>query len=56
MTRRDFELIARAIYTASERGYTGHVTLALADALRASNPRFDSDRFVQACLTGDMGR
>jgi hypothetical protein len=49
MTRRDFELIARAIRSAGACGYTRHVSEALARELKASDPRFDPERFLAAC-------
>lgn len=59
MTRRDFELIAAAVKKAyesnQERGRQGEaegafdVAVSLADALVASNPRFNRERFLKAC-------
>lgn len=55
MTRRDFELIAGAVFQAGAAGPVGHVAEALAAALASTNPRFDRERFKQACLSGSMG-
>jgi hypothetical protein len=52
MTRRDFELIAGAVFQAGAAGPVGHVAEALASALASTNPRFDRERFKQACLSG----
>jgi hypothetical protein len=61
MTKKDFELIARTI-RARREGANGddpwmagfraaHTALArdFADALAASNPRFDRESFLRAC-------
>jgi hypothetical protein len=49
MTRRDFELIARAVRSAAVVGRVGFVARPLADALASTNPRFDRGRFLEAC-------
>jgi len=62
MTRKDYELIARALQAKrdelveSRSGYDricGHdgAVLALAEALASDNPRFNSARFLAACGT-----
>lgn len=49
MTRRDFELIAGAVLSATRCGHTEHVARELADRLASTNPRFDRQRFLEAC-------
>ena len=54
MTKKDFELIARVF---REHGWYDGFTdkrfvvsaIYLADALIATNPRFDREKFLQAC-------
>lgn len=51
MTRKDVEAIALAIATAPLNANTRAATaLHIAYALRDTNPRFDLNRFVKACL------
>lgn len=52
MTRRDYELIARAVRNSGAVGYTDHVARSLARDLGETNPRFDSERFIAACKEG----
>ena len=59
MTRKDYELIAKAIKTQVELSRTFdekgeelavlNIARDLADALTRENPRFDRDRFMVAC-------
>lgn len=60
MTRKDFELIAAAIkeaqtmFPASDAGSCARlgartVAIELAARLRATNPRFDREKFLAAC-------
>jgi len=53
MTRKDYELIAKAIRCASAApGYAARnsfAAFAIADALASDNPRFDRERFLKAC-------
>lgn len=56
MTRKDFELIAKAIQTTRNYEPTGSpeatlalVTDVLADMLATTNPAFDRARFRKAC-------
>jgi len=57
MTRKDYELIAKAISEAHEDNFGDSsanegiywVTGLLADKLAEDNPRFDRFKFVQAC-------
>lgn len=57
MTRKDFEIIAEALYTVKpgEDGLDGDkptwesTVRALARRFRLVNPRFDSARFFKAC-------
>jgi len=59
MTRKDYELIAKAIAEAFEweQGKTerehaiSRVAHILANSLRNDNPRFNEDRFLKACGT-----
>jgi len=59
MTRKDYVLIAGALRKARERyptpANTAHLCVAdcIADALVGDNPRFDRDRFVEACMLGE---
>ena len=49
LTRKHFELIAKAM--AQQAGQLGHKETCevLADALATSNPNFNRDRFLKAC-------
>ncbi len=50
MTRKDYELIAQTIRNSIlPTGAQAAIAGNLAVALRATNPRFDSERFVKAC-------
>lgn len=60
MSRKDYELIARAIYgsliqsgslESQDRFIDQHRMTArhVANALERENPRFDRDRFIEAC-------
>lgn len=54
MTRKDFELIAIAMksvkpYNAMYYDAWRNAVVALCEPLRASNPRFDSYKFLKAC-------
>jgi len=54
MSRRDFELIAAAIRDGREhfasKGAHARFAAEMADALAATNGRFDRARFVGACM------
>jgi hypothetical protein len=53
MTKRDFQLIADAIATmplAVDLADRKTVACHFAKVLRATNPRFDGARFVDACM------
>jgi len=65
MSKKDFQAIARALYDQRALWKAGPMSAvvvkeatwrearnALADVLAASNPRFDRQRFVEACETG----
>jgi len=60
MSKKDYQAIARAIYTATqeEAGSTEavlgieHVRNNISDYLASDNPRFDRERFIEACETG----
>jgi hypothetical protein len=58
MTKKDYELIAGAIAGMKDKydgddwtinGAMYSFARALSDALQDSNPRFDSERFLEAC-------
>jgi hypothetical protein len=53
MTRQDFELIARVIKAQrkphNDTDTLDRITREFAEALGDTNPRFDSQRFVEAC-------
>lgn len=53
MTRKDYILIAETV-NRMDLSFANiqHVALMLADSLRSTNPRFDRDRFVAACMKG----
>lgn len=62
MTKRDFELLARAIVSAlgdcmnsEERGGVSLVAQNIALELARINPRFDHARFMRACGFGKEG-
>jgi len=53
MTRKDFELIAEVLSAGNNLSNAKHVinvlALDFAHRLKATNPRFDVQRFVKAC-------
>jgi hypothetical protein len=54
MTRKDYQLIARAIKDTRDNYYAenmaiAHVVGVLASRLKEDNPRFDVYKFVEAC-------
>lgn len=55
MTKKDFQALARALHSCK---YAGDEVVArtyidaIADVCKASNPRFDRERFIEACETG----
>lgn len=58
MTKKDYELIAQALADVSGNyegedwtvsGVLGLVSWKLADALQATNPRFNRELFLKAC-------
>jgi hypothetical protein len=49
MTKRDFELIARAINKIQSLGAKRIAALALAAEIQNANPRFDTSKFLTAC-------
>jgi len=58
MTRKDYRLIARALRrlegrASSERDHDllRELVDELSDELKADNPSFDRDKFIDACLT-----
>ncbi len=63
MTKKDYQAIARVIYSVRKRAAVrqdsgaldaliADVADGLADVLAADNPRFNRDRFDEACKTG----
>lgn len=62
MTKKDYQAIARAIHATrfeaesamSTAGVQATMVIAerLATVLAADNPRFDRERFIEACETG----
>lgn len=48
LTRKSYELIAKALH---ESGASEYVVKQMANALALDNPRFDSVRFIKACLS-----
>lgn len=70
MTRKDYEAIAGALFQArlnigiapdvdgAMLRYQGvdEAIASITDVLAADNARFDRQRFVRACITGNMGR
>jgi hypothetical protein len=64
MTKRDYELIAEAINKAargldeepvrkSPENFARAIGEVFAERLRSTNPHFDSERFVRACMGVD---
>ena len=65
MTKQDFELIASVLresgkhnavdetYREGWHGALASVAIRLADELRATNPRFNRERFIAACSGRD---
>jgi hypothetical protein len=62
MTKKDYQAIARALYSVAHGRTTGQMLLwhetraAVADVLAADNPRFDRETFMLACADGNVGR
>ena len=53
MTKKDYELIARAIYKTQSLGDNHlYVVDMIADELQRANPKFNRTRFMQACGIG----
>lgn len=57
MTRKDFEMIAGVIRRVGTGDHPedwtackGRIALELAETLKSTNPRFNAERFVRACL------
>ena len=50
MSRKDFELIARTIrFAHMDAASRRLIAIEFADTLRATNARFNRDRFLRAC-------
>ena len=65
MTKKDYQLLAGALYGAKESGILVGVTARemrsdiigrIARVLAADNPRFDRETFAAACEDGNVGR
>lgn len=55
MSKKDYQATARTLHGVKDvdhREAWAVVVIALADVLAADNPRFDRERFVEACETG----
>jgi hypothetical protein len=50
MTRKDFELIAQVLSEVSDLPYRQQIAKNFADKLANTNPRFDRERFLAACI------
>lgn len=53
MSRRDFELIAENISHITDARARRLAAIAVAAACAQLNPRFDTERFFQACVVSD---
>lgn len=59
MTKKDYQALARMMWNARrtplspEEGMRREIMGKLADVLAADNPRFDRERFIRACETGE---
>lgn len=51
LSRQDFQLIAETIRDLPDTASRDVVAQRFADALKATNPRFDFDRFVKVSLS-----
>jgi len=49
VTKKDYELIARVL---NKHCNDSRLVIAFIDELRDNNPRFDSDKFIEACCKG----
>ena len=50
MTRKDYIIIARAVYNAGmDNNSRTNVALELSRELKGDNDNFDRDRFIEAC-------
>jgi hypothetical protein len=62
MTKKDYQAIARALYSVAHGRTQGQMILwhevrtAIADVLAADNPRFHRDTFLLACADGNVTR
>lgn len=54
MQRKHFEMIAKIVYMNVKDKES--VAESFAIALSGTNDRFDKERFINACLTGNMGK
>lgn len=53
MTRKDYNKLADAIFDQFKEGeqyYKFEIAQAISNALRGTNPRYQSDRFYRACM------
>jgi len=52
MTKKDYKLVAQAINDSIKKGNNiVDLTIALTEKLELENPRFDRDKFLEACWT-----
>ena len=59
MTRKDFQLIANVVSTtlATVKPEARQcLALDFANALKTTNPRFNVEMFVKACLVNELGK
>lgn len=56
MTRKDYELIAKALATMSVPAERMQAAVIIGKALEEDNPRFDKARFVRAVKTAAQGK
>ena len=54
-TRKDFEFVSKIIATLADAEAREAVAGQLADHFEKSNPRFQRDKFLTACLKGTHG-
>jgi hypothetical protein len=52
MTKKDFVLIAKVVFAEQDFVVRSRTAMRFADALATTNPRFDKDRFLNACIDG----
>ena len=50
MTRKHFKMIAKVVSAIDDKGVRDQVALNFANEIRDFNPRFDMQRFIEACV------